>query len=152
MTTVVFLDNKRNINTTIFQLRICCYKLALFCFLFQQAYYETYSKDSLSLCVSHPVLLANDSYKFSCESNNKDSVASSAASYTESAVSGSMPTTPDVLLDANKTLQVALCPRRLSRDSGTGDVDEQNANTTEPYCDVEYEMKTVPCMIGRDNI
>lgn len=106
--------------------------------------YETYFKDGLSsLCVVcpglSPAVLANDSYKFSSESHNKDSVASSAASYTESAVSGSMPTTPDVQLDGNKTLQVVLCPRRLSRDSGTGDVDEQSANTIEPFSDVECE-------------
>lgn len=122
-------------------IRLFLCKSASFCFLFQQACYESYFKDGLSLCVDlaglAPAVLTSDS--FSSESHNKDSVASSAASYTESAVSGSMPTTPDVQLDANKTLQVALCPRRLSRDSGTGDVDEQGASMQEPFSDIESE-------------
>lgn len=67
----------------------------------------------------------------------KDSMPSSANSCSESAISGSAPTTPDVQFDATKPLllQTSERTRTQSCDSGTGDVEEHALESVaaEPY-------------------
>lgn len=61
---------------------------------------------------------------------------SCANSCSESAISGSMPTTPDVQFDASRPLlQTSEHARRQSWDSGTGDVEEHVLENvpTEPF-------------------
>lgn len=96
--------------------------------------YERSSKDSF--CLDPQNSPPDNSIQLSIfpHGHYKESMPSSANSCSESAISGSMPTTPDVQFEASSRplLQTSEHARRQSWDSGTGDVEEhalENAPT-----------------------